>query len=65
MVSPAVIVEGWEVRFNLFIYFYREEFTNDLSAGALTVKESHKGTLETRAPRMRAHLYDSWYLGLG
>ena len=42
-----------------------EPFPTDLSAGALAVKANHKGTLESRAPRMRAHPYDSWYLGLG
>ena len=30
----------------------------DLSAGALAVKANHKGTLESRAPQMRAHPYD-------
>ena len=63
MVSPAVIVEGWEV--DSLAFFAGEQFLTDLSAGALTVKESHKGTLESHASRMRAHPYDSWYLGLG
>ena len=44
--------------------FAREHFPTDLSAGALAVKANHKGTLESRAPQMRAHPYDSWYLGL-
>ena len=61
MVSPAVIVEGWEVEKS----FYGERFPTDFSAGALAEKESHKGTLKSRAPRMRAHPYGSWYLGLG
>ena len=39
-------------------------FLTELSAGALAVKANHKGTLESRAPRMRAHPYDSWFLGL-
>ena len=30
--------------------FLREQFTTDLSAGALAVKESHKGTLQSRGP---------------
>ena len=59
MVSPAVIVEGWEVG-----KLAGEQFPTDLSAGAFTMKANHKGTLESRAPRMRAHPYDSWYLGL-
>ena len=61
MVSPAVTVERWEVP-NLF---YGERFPIDFSAGALAVKERHKGTLQFRAPWMRAHPYDSCYLGLG
>ena len=44
--------------------FAREQFPTDLSAEALTVKANHKGTLESRAPRIRAHPYDSWYLGV-
>ena len=42
-----------------------EPFPTDLSAGALAVKANHKGTLESRAPRMREHPCDSWYWGLG
>ena len=49
----------------IHISFYGEQLTTDLSAGALAVKESHKGTLKSHAPRMRTHPYDSWYLGLG
>ena len=45
--------------------FAGEQFPTDLSAGALAVKANHKGTLESRALWMRAHPYDSWYLGLG
>ena len=45
--------------------FAGEQFLTDLSAGALTVKANHKGTLESCALRMRAHPYDSWYLWLG
>ena len=45
--------------------FAGEQFPTDRSAGALAVKANHKGTLESRAQRMRAHPYDSWYLGLG
>ena len=41
MVSPAVIVEGWEVG----IFFAGEQFPTDLSAGALTVKEATKARL--------------------
>ena len=48
-----------------FNFFAGEQFPTDLSAGALAVKANHKGTLESRAPQMRAHPYDSWYLGLG
>ena len=44
--------------------FAGEQFPTDLSAGALAVKANHKGTLESRAPRMRAHPYDSWYFGV-
>ena len=44
--------------------FAGEQFPTDLSAGALAVKASHKGTLDSRDPRMRAHPYDSWYLGV-
>ena len=45
--------------------FAGEQFPTDLYAGALAVKANHKGTLESRAPWMRAHPYDSWYLWLG
>ena len=51
MVSPAVIVEEWEVG----KLFSEEQFPTDPSAGGLTVKANHKGTLESRAPRMHAH----------
>ena len=44
--------------------FAGKQFPTDLSAGVLAVKANHKGTLESHAPRMRAHPYDSWYLGL-
>jgi len=44
--------------------FAGEQFPTDLSAGALAVKANHKGKLDSRAPRIRAHPYDPWYLGL-
>ena len=60
MVSPAVIVEGWEVG----IIFAGEQFPTDLSAGALTVKEATKARLSL-APCGCARTHDSGYLGLG
>ena len=62
MTSPAVIVEEWEVGF--FFFFAGEQFPTDLSAGALTVKETTKARLNL-APSGCARTHDSCYLGLG
>ena len=56
MVSPAVIVKGWEVG----IFFVGEQFPTDLSAGALTVKEVTKARLNL-VPCGCARTHDSWY----
>jgi len=43
--------------------FAGEQFPTDRFAGALALKANRQGTLESRAPRMRAHPYDSWCWG--
>ena len=60
MVSPVVIVEGWEMEF----FFAGEQFPTDLSAGMLTVKEATKSCLNL-VYRGCTHTYDSCDLGLG
>ena len=64
MVSPAVIVEGWEVDCFLFLFFAGEQFPTDLSAGALTGKEATKARLNL-VPCGCARTHDSCSLGLG
>ena len=65
MVRCSLVVSIGKNEKSNFKTFAGEQFPTDLSTGALAVKANHKGTLESRAPRMRAHPYDSWYVGLG
>ena len=58
MVSPAVIVEGWEVGF-----FAGEQIPTDRSAGALTLKEITKARLNL-VPCGCTRTHDSCYLGV-
>ena len=61
MVSPAVIVEGWEVARK---FVAGEQIPTDLSAVALTVDEATKARLNL-VPCGCARTQDSIYLGLG